>query len=315
MLELTSYTTIGEIALRGLTECTIESSWETLTDTCTLTLPRKVEWRGRRLAVGDDSLLRAGQPVDVQLGYDGRNTERFTGVVRSVSAGIPVEVECEDSLPLKRTPLTLSYRDANLKQVLKDVLGSFPYTVLADYRLGKLRITRLTPMQVLSELGKKYGIRAWIRSGRMYVGLAVAVELQRSYRIRFDRNVVATDLEWRRAADVRIKATGVIIRPDATKVEVVVGDPEGETRTFHYYDLTAAEVKALLEQETQRLRYTGYRGTLTTFLEPQIRHGDIVELVNPELPEQDGAYLVSAVKTTFGQGGGRQELTLETRIR
>ncbi len=314
MLRMTSTTTIGDLRLRGLTSCVVESSWDTLTDTCTLSMPRRVRWKGRSLAVGEGSLLKAGQDVHVALGYDGLDVDRFVGQVRNVSTGLPIEVSCEDSLELKSGSITTSYRDVTLEEVLDDVLPT-DYKLLADYRLGKIRITRLTPMQILEELREKYGVLSWFRDGVLHAGLAIDVEAQRRFRIRWDRNRIEDDLEWRSADDVRINATGIIIRPNGTKLEVVAGDRDGEARSFHYYDRPEADVKRLLDEQIDRLRYTGYRGTVTTFLEPHIRHGDIVELVNPELPEQDGAYLVASVSTGFGNNGGRQMLTLETKVR
>mgnify|MGYP001439708446 CR=1 FL=1 len=106
----------------------------------------------------------------------------------------------------------------------------------------------------------------------------------------------------------------MIIQPGNKREEVEVGEKDGEQRTFHYYNISAAEAKKRLEQEAERLMYTGYRGSFTTFGSPDFRHGDIVDIVDPVFPDREGRYLAKAVKTTFGEGGYRQEITLESKV-
>jgi hypothetical protein len=73
-------------------------------------------------------------------------------------------------------------------------------------------------------------------------------------------------------------------------------------------------MKAIADEEIERLRYEGYRGTFTTFGAPRIEHGDVIDLRSDAYPERDGRYLVRAVTTTFGVGGFRQEVTLDSKI-
>ena len=63
------------------------------------------------------------------------------------------------------------------------------------------------------------------------------------------------------------------------------------------------------------LRYSGYDGAFTTFATPLVNHGDVVELINPLIPEQSGGYLVPKVVTRSGWGiGGRQDITIKQKI-
>ena len=118
----------------------------------------------------------------------------------------------------------------------------------------------------------------------------------------------------RRKEDLRFKLKATIIYPNNTKQEVEIGQADGDLRSFHYYDVPKAEAKRLLEQELERLLAEGYSGSLTIFGVPRVLHGDIAELRSDLLPERDGDYLVKAVNTTFGPGGFRQNLTLDTRV-
>lgn len=315
MLRLTSDIDIDRFKFRGVTQVEVNSSWDNLTDTCRLVFPREVSWQGRALATGAEPLLRRLQPVTVRLGYDDVNTEVFRGYVRDVSGEIPVRVECEDAMYLlKQGEVTKSYRSVSLSTLMSEVIaGAVPVQVTADQELGQFRISKASPAKVLQYLREKYFIRSFFREGTLYVGLAYVAALQRERKIRFDRNVISHNLEFRLKEDIRLLLKGIILMPDNSRQEIEVGDRDGEQRTFHYYNISKADATRQLEAELERLRYTGYRGTFTTFGRPDIRHGDIVDLTDPIYPDRQGRYLVRRVRTTFGTGGYRQEVELEAR--
>lgn len=315
MLRLTSDIELGPFGVKGVTEARVESTWDNLTDTCTLVFPRRVSWKGRELATGADPLLKRQMPVTVRLGYDGQNTEVFRGYVRDVSGEIPARVECEDAMYLlKQGEVTKSYRSVTLSTLVQEVVGGLvPYQVVADQPLGQLRVSKASPAKVLEFIRERYFVRSFFREGTLYVGLAYVAALQRSRSIRFDRNVISHNLEFRERDDVKLSLKGVIMLPGNKKKEVKVGDEFGEVRTFHYYNISEADAKKRLEAEIERLKFTGYRGSFTTFGSPDIRHGDIVDLSDPIYPDRAGRYLVKGVKTTFGTGGYRQEVELESK--
>jgi len=315
MLRLTSEITIGTYRFTSVNQVEIDSSWDNLTDTCTLTFPRQISWEGRSLASGADPLLKRKMPVTVKLGYDGKNTEVFRGYVRDISAEIPVKVVCEDGMYLlKQGQFTKSYRSVDTKTIVGDMGLSVPFEVVANATLGQFRISKSTPAKVLEYLREHYFVKSFFREGKLYVGLAYVAALQRRRKIRFDRNVIDHTLEYREKDDVQLYLKAVIMMPDNTKVEVFEGEEGGEQRTFHYYNMTKADASKLLKQEAERLKYTGYRGSFNTFGSPDIRHGDLVEMEDPNYPERDGTYLVKRVKITFGMSGYRQEVELETKL-
>jgi len=317
MLILSSDIQIGPYKFKGVNEVQVNSSWDNLTDTCTIVFPRAVEWRGRPIA-GPDGLLKRGMAVTVRIGYDGNNVEVFRGYVRDVAAQIPVKVSCEDGMYLlKRGEFTGSYKKATLPVLVSDMLEAVgldtPVKFTADFDLGQFRISKATPAKVLQYLREHYFVRAWFRAGTLNVGIAYDAEQQRRRRIRFDRNVISHTLEFREKDDVRLNLKAIITNPENKREEVVVGDEDGEQRTFHYYNISTSAAKALLEKEAERLRFTGWRGSFVTFGKPDIRHGDIVELVDPIYPERDGSYLVKRVQISFGEGGYRQDVELEEK--
>ena len=320
MLTLKSNITIGDYTYNGVVEFNAQSTWETLTDTASITFPRKVEWQGKELATGDSPLIRRGDPVLVELGYDQGSDVIyraivFRGFVTSIHATIPIVVDCEDAAwLLKQQTLKKSYKDAQLSDLLKDLLPSTVPSEGPQVRLGPFRISNATPAMVFEKIREKYFLKSWFRAGKMYCGFAYLPALQSRHTIRFDQHVVENDLKYVNEEDVKISLKIISVSPDNKKTEYQFGDPDGEVRTVYYYDKNASDVNHMGSQEIERLRYTGYRGSLTIFGDPFVQHGDVLDIHDPFYPERDGSYLVKSVEISFGSGGFRQLLTLDIKV-
>jgi hypothetical protein len=290
------------------------SSWDQLTDTATIIVPAKLKWKENYIYPGLDPFLKKGMDIEVKLGYDNRNHTAFKGYLNIINADIPVTLECEDEAwKLKQSSITKSYKDVDLKTLLKDLLPTFVFEA-PDVRLGPFRITRATAAEVLDELKKTYFMPSFFRNGILYVGFAYWPELQTTHKIAFDRHVVEHELKYVKEEDTKIKLTIVTISPTNEKKEYEFGDEQGEQRTLYYYDKNAAEVNHIGKEEIRRLRYTGYRGTMTIFGEPFVQHGDVVDLTDPFYPGRDGRYLVKTVTRQFNEDGYRQVLELDVKI-
>ena len=100
--------------------------------------------------------------------------------------------------------------------------------------------------------------------------------------------------------------------PDNSKIEVEVGDTEGDVRTLHFYNLAKAELEKIAEESIKTLRYDGYSGSFLTFGQPMVNHGDIVEIEDLKY-NRAGQYLVKRVLRTFGAQGYRQKIYLDRK--
>lgn len=315
MLRLSRHIEIGEYTIDGVVEMEIVSSWDMLTDTCRMTFPRKINWQDKAIAFGEGRILKRGDSVDISLGYNDENTLSFSGFVTNISSKIPTEIKAEDhAWLLKQKTHTVSFKDATLKEVLHTVLDDDVEVVAPELRLGPFRLSNVTAAQVLEYLRKNYFQKAFFRNGKLYVGFAYQASLQASHRIRFDVNVVENNLDYMVEDDIKINLKVINILPDNSRKEYAFGDPNGEQRTLHYYDKSEDDIKRIGEEEITRMRFTGYRGSLTIFGQPHVEHGDEVELLDPYYPERDGKYLVKKVTRQFGNNGYRQILELDLKV-
>ncbi len=320
MFRLTCDIKIDRYRFKGVTDLSIESSWDNLTGTCSITLPRRLSWQGQPLATGNDPLLKKGMEVSVAIGYDDTNVEVFTGFISQISATIPLKIECEDQMwLLKQSSFTGSYPSVKSGDLISDMLENAglnnPLRVDANWDLGQFRISNTSPVKVLDKLKSEFFIKSWWRDGTLHTGLAYVAAQQRTRVIKFNKHVKPdSSLEYRRKEDVRIGLKGLIIKPDNSREEIEVGEMDGDIRTFHYYNLSKADAENRLKEELSRLVYDGYRGSFSTFGRPEIRHGDMLKLIDPDYPERDGNYLVKKVQINFGTSGYNQTIELESKV-
>lgn len=300
--------TIGGLTFDYVHSIDIKSSWKTLNDECIIQLPNQKDMLAAIDAMG------AGTSVTVKLGYDGNLSTEFEGYIKSVSANHPYTITCWDGMwNLAQQEVTKSWESTTLKEVVQflvadSTVGDVPSVTLAPFKLN-----RVTKAAALQKLKDEYGLVAYFRGSKLYVGLAYYETGLGEFVYHFEKNVAKRNnrLEFKRSNDVKLKVKGISIKPDNTKIEVTAGDSDGELRTLHFYDKTEAELKALVNDRINLLKYSGYRGSFMSKGEPRPVHGAVAKLFSDLYPERNGSYFIDEVHTTFnGSTGFSRQITL-----
>lgn len=314
MLKLSAHIAIGSYSMDYAASVSIESGWDMLTDTATIEMPRRLKFKDKIIAAGENGLFQRGNPVNIQLGYDGRNKTVFSGYIGGIYPGIPVRFECQDELwQLKQTKVTKTYKTIGLRKLLQDICP-IPFQSI-DAELGEFRIDRASVAQVLNELQKEYGLHSFVRDGKLYCGLAFWPELQQEHVFAFGKNIISSQLEYQEAGEVMLSVEAISIMSDNSKISVKVGEEGGESRTLHFYGITSEkELKARAEAELSKFSFEGYRGSFETFGEPYVRHGDKVIIKDELFGHAPGSYLVKKVQSEWGTSGYRQKITLDRKL-
>ena len=284
-----------------------------LTDTCTITLPKRVKWDGE-----SETPVRRGDGVKVWLGYDDELELAFAGYVRDVGYKTPIVITCEDEMyRLKLTPAKpVAYRSVDLSTLLADQ-GLTEVRVMGEQMLGAYRVTDATVASLLGRLSEN-GIRSFymMEDGRsvLYSGVLFERGTQPVQVFRTGQNIISDqNLTQQKAEAMRIKVKAVSLLPDNTKVKVEVGDGDGELRTVHTYNKQETELRAWAEQELKRLKVDGLTGSFTTF---GFRLVDKLDNIGIIIDGQKmGVYQVKKNVIKFGVSGYRQEITLGYRVR
>lgn len=308
MYKVTSNITIGNIELPFFIEGFVKSSWNTLTDTAKVVLPRKITIKDKDSSKPINEVIKRGDQVIIKLGYDDNLTEEFTGYVTSVSTGTPLAIECEDEMwKLKQAKvITATWKSVTLKEAIKTIAPGYQYNFHDEnMNLGALRIDRVNPAQALDLLRSAYGLKIYFKSKVLHVGFAYSFE-NSNVAFDFNKNIVdeKDSLTYQNEDDVKVKVTGISLLPNNQKIQFDYGDDDGAQRTLHYYNLQSKELQEIVKEDFKLLKFSGYSGSFTAFHEPVVNHGDTVSLTSKLYPEHNGTYFVDETDLQFGYNKG-----------
>lgn len=332
MLQVDSRTKLGKYLFTFVNSIEITSSWENLTDTAIIKMPKKIRLKATNEEInavisGDDAFWKRGDIAEINLGYDANLKRRFIGTVARVFPKVPIEFHCEDDMYHLKSFTVEKYSSrkarptqshVTIKEVLTDIKCPIPFTA-EDITIGDFTISRTTIAEVLEYFKKTFGLSSYIREdGSLYVGFAYTpnISLEALPVFKFNNNIIDGDnLEYYLEDDVKIKCRAINIKSDNSKHEEVFGDPNGEERTLYFYNVKNDQLAKLADEKLKLLRYTGFRGDFKTFLEPMVRHGQAIRLVDDYFPDRNGVYLVKKVVTSLGVSeGGRQRITIDRKV-
>ena len=297
-----------------ITSCEIVRDMDALTTTCTLVLPRKIQWQGE-----SSNPIKRGDQVTVWLGYDDDLQLAFQGYVLQKGFKAPIEIKCEDEMfVLKQTPaVKKTYKNVTVENLLKDQNLNYTLKVLGEQNVGQYRVNVDNVAELLAHL-KENSIKTFFRLEDDKPVLYCGVMFDHNTGIRqvFETgvNIISdSSLDEQNSEDVKIKLKVVSLQPDnKNKIKVEVGDNDGERRTIHCYGKNESEAKAWGEQELERLKRDGLTGSFTTFGHVLLDRLDIIGVkINGE---RKGKYQVQKNTITFGAGGFRQDITLGARV-
>lgn len=311
--KLTCKITVSNYVFTYANEVVIESAWDNFEDKATIKLPDLARFEGVNVKV--QNLLKTGDRVEIELGYDGNNTLEFQGYISEIKPKVPFEIVCEDeTYQLKRSKaITASYTSIDLATLIKTHLPEVTLdTKTPQITLENLRVRNVTKAELLQELKEKYLLAVYYRKGKLYVGLPYFDKIGSAPVLYdFQKNIVTENLAYRKKEDVKIKALAYSINKGGAKIEVEVGDKDGEVRTLPYQNITSKEVlKQQAELDLEKLKFEGYQGDFVAFGLPYIEHSDSVQLTDARYPNREGRYLVDKVKTVWGVRGFRRTINL-----
>jgi hypothetical protein len=184
-ISITSKGTNRKVSFNFVHSIEIESSYENLTDTCKITLPRKLTFEGKKLFEGNDPIFKRGDNIEVQIGYVPNITTVFVGYIKNVGTNVPTVLECEDEMYLlkqwtinypkkidlitksKKGKLLIHPKEVPFTVKLKELLDyclsdhDIEFDVIDNIDLGQRRFVNMTPAGVLDKLKSEYGLYSY----------------------------------------------------------------------------------------------------------------------------------------------------------
>lgn len=265
--------------IRRIAKCKVDTSWKNLTDKAEFELPRNIKLP--TLTTGEPSgikqWIRRGDKVRVKLGYNNTYHDEFTGFVTDVEADIPVKIKCEDFMwKLKQVTAKYASKRTNISDLLTAIVPTdLGITIdAADATIGAFRTKKGENVtQVLTRL-KNMGIYSYFKGNTLVSGKVYTDDDDQTVAYDFSQNVISNRLRYRVSDDVKIKVTATSTLSDGNKLQVSVGDTDGQEQRLSYFNITdKSELAKLAEEDLNRLKVDGYEGSFQTFGIPFVAHG------------------------------------------
>ena len=302
------------LLMRHFSECKIERSWQSLTATAEITLPRNVRLTsGKALA----ELFHEGDPVEIWLGYDGNLFCEFTGYIKNVPAGIPLIISCEDEMyNLKRKTVSVSVQNTSIRKLIELIVPETEVVCDETEIEGSFRFSNQTQAQCLEEL-QKQGIYSRFEAGKLYASLSNVRTDSATHTIVIEK----TAGEGLKQKEIQTtKAIVELIRPKGKKLKIEFGDENAQVihkRTYSGLSMNESEMRALAERIYKLAKQPGLDGDITLFGLPRVLVGDKLKLQSifyEKAAEYNGtSYCIDAVTKTFSVQGYRQVCKLGLR--
>jgi hypothetical protein len=289
--------TRDEIVIRKINAVKIESSWEMLTDTATIILPRNVK-DFEKLNI--KKIFKKGDPVEIYLGYDGNLQLEFTGFISEVSADIPIKIKCDDYMYLlKKHSVNVSMRSTKLEDLIKQIIPPGIAYDVADIAIGTKRFPNTTAAKILEEL-QENNIYSYFKGKKLIVGKIYTGANVDPVVFNFSKNVVDNALQYKNKEDVLIKIIAVSTLPKGKKLKVEFGDKSGTEQHLSYYNITVkAELLKLAKADYDKYKVDGFEGHITAFGVPSVTHGMKAKIISTQYPDRKGLYFIKKVTKDF----------------
>lgn len=294
---------VGDMVFTNVNQVRIDRSVKELSDKAVITLPRNYEkLEGKSIL----ELIKSGDPVTIQLGYDDDIQEEFTGFLQFPESGVPLVLHVDDELyPLKRNNFVKSWTSVTLKQLLEFVAPG--YTIeCASVNLGGFEVSNDSTFKVLSRLQRDYGFYTYVRSGVLYCQFPYDVKgsnIIHEYEL-YTWPVKQNNLKYSRSEDKRIRVR-VTSKTGGKTITYETGAQEGNSslNVTSIPNLTQAEVETFAKNWYKSLAFDGYSGTITGFGIPRTNAGDTLKITDPD-EGITGNYLIESVAIKYSLTSG-----------
>lgn len=305
----------------------IHKSQELLADTAQITLPSAQY----NVPLDIEDKIHRGDGVTIKLGYKetGLVTE-FDGWIQRISTdGGNITLYCEDDLYLMRKSIPNKvFKQVKLKTLLEYVVNHCGLALLIDctytWTYSKFVINNATGYDVLKKVQDECGADIYIRDNYLCVKAPGEVikkkvneqgkEEEVTTYYDFAKNIEKEDLTYKDAEDKRFEVVVKANMPDGKVKELKFGTTGGDKIEIKCATSDEASMKARAESELKRRSYSGYDGSITTWLIPECEPGCKASIHDADYPKKDGIYYVNSVTTTFDKSGGSRKVGLSFKL-
>ena len=314
-IEIRSKSTNKTVTFDYVNSIEVKTSCKNLTDTATVKVPRKMQWKGKSLL----DYIKRNDEITIRMGYAEYGLETvFHGYINTVENGTPIVITCENEMRLfKTTEVTAEViPNFDIRAFMKRYVPEIKVECPDKIDFGTVTVQAGTLSSFLDGLKSKFSwFYGYFQNGTFYT-IFNRDQLNNYKVITFDptRNQISDSLKYTLKEDVKVAVKATHINADNTKIEITVPeDTEGcdQLNLFFPECDTEQQLREAAERVLEERKCDKMEGTITAFGVPFVRKSDMVMLKDDERPERDGKrFWVDAVDYKFDTSGYRQTITL-----
>lgn len=324
--ELNSKIKIGEYSFYGVAEVRADRSMLTFEDTGSIKLPATARIKSRsnpdnvRL-VNTHELFEEGDPVNIELAYNGRFNQEFAGFVKRVNKTVPCEIEIEGySWQLKRNNVNKFWKSATLKEVMAEVVKDtdIKVVVAADMPIVNFLARNATGAEVLDNLLKKVSDNALIafftKPDTLWIGLDYT-EYKSDVKYNLGFNCIRDDqLKERVASKTQLRIEYVHKTPKGERVRGTAVNGSGAVHKKTLTSVSSADwLNKLAKAKMAKEAFDGLEGKINGFLEPFAEPGDKAIITDNRFTN-GGSYILESTSVKYGTRGARRESAIGAKV-
>lgn len=329
--------TVGNFKFQGVHQVRVRRSIHSAIDMATITVPNKAlikRGNGEPVDANTGDLMKPGDAVRIDLGWNGELVNEFSGFVTRVGKGLPVLLECEGYSYLMRKNISVSrvLEKTTVKEVLEYAIGKRdgsgkllkqPKTPIelectVDIPLVGVLMSGANGMQLVEHVKRVTDgnvVVFFITPTRLWAGLPYTAYSRGNDP--YGNGTVAYRPGYNCIKDGALKLRTNIEPVSvnyygkyATKQKVYSESSAKYAAQRYKHMLNMVDGKQSLQllgnERESRYNYSGYDGRITGFLQPFCAPGYAATIKNTDYPEMDGKYMVEAVEVQFGVNGARR---------
>lgn len=314
-LNMNSKAILGNIQLNNITSFNITQTVQELSSTAKLVVPKAYGKIGQKPIL---ELMKVGDPVKIDLGYNGIYNQEFEGFISEIEADAPLVIHCDDKMwPYKQNNWIKNYKSIELKPLLQELFAGLNIDC-PQVNLGKMEIDNASSYKVIQDLQSEHGLYSRITGNTLKVGLAYDfADLSKVHTYDIRRDVKANELKYKRKEDMQVRFKAVANLPNGKKKTVMVGSklPNASEKTLNFAgNFTEAELKQKAEAVLAKAVFDGYTGSVTGFGNPLTKCGDCLKLIDEQMPEREGTYMIETVELIYDDSGFSRKNTLSYKV-
>lgn len=321
---ITIETTSGQtIKFSGVNDMRIRHSVKSYINTAFFKIPTSARLKQGTTITNNVELsakFNRGDKITIQLGYNDKMFREFVGFISNVNFTTPLEIECEGySFQLRNKIVNKTFaKGSTLRSVLEELVKGTDITLSNAIPQIKLSTALVVPnksaAQVLDHIKDTLKLTTYFREKELYCGLESTENLTNVvYRLGWN-TIRDGGLRYKHADQTRVKVVLKTLEKEGGKTIYTCGDADGEIHEHVVHLAEKESLKTLGENFLKKLKYTGYEGTLTAFLQPNCQHGWSADIQDKKYPEREGKYFVVSVEVIYYTGGARRIVELSYKL-